>query len=146
MIHLPSCLCQPVLLVRFIWYPPSRFIFRADQIMAFRISRSQRLLAVIAIACSFFLAEISGMWLSCFNLLGMNGLSLPWLDRLFWRTPNLETSETLTLTLTWLDWLTDWCSWILYAFSGVGGRCVSLCMFHVPVEMSEIWWRWLTIW
>lgn len=38
--------------------------------MVFRISRSQRLMAVIGISCSFFLAEISGMYLSCFYLLG----------------------------------------------------------------------------
>lgn len=33
--------------------------------MAILISRSQRLTAVIGIACIFFLAEISGMHLSC---------------------------------------------------------------------------------
>lgn len=44
--------------------------------MAIRISRSQRLMAVIGIASIFFLAEISGMHLSLFLLflLGMSWL------------------------------------------------------------------------
>lgn len=81
---------------------------RSDQIMAFRISRSQRLLAVIAIACSFFLAEISGMLLSCFYSLGMNGLASPWLAICF----DMFLIWKLLRHWRWcwlgLVWLTDW--------------------------------------
>ena len=123
--------------------------------MAFRISRSQRLMAVIGISCSFFLAEISGMYLSCFYFMGP-----VWLIALlfflshshyfplwinfsettfdFSRFPSGYVSETL-LTDHWLINLNS-SSWFLYAFSGVGGRRVSLCMSRCSQHFGGFWW------
>lgn len=122
--------------------------------MAFRISRSQRLMAVIGISCSFFLAEISGMYLSCFYFMGPVWLiALLFLSHShyfplgtdfsettfdFSRFPSGYVSETLLTDHRLINLNSS--SWLLYAFSGVGGRRISLCMFQCSQHFGGFWW------